>query len=470
MSASVASKTLLNAPIAPTLWRMTWPVIVGVATLISFNVIDTFFVGLLGTAPLAAISFTFPVTFMVISLTIGLGIGTSAVIARKLGADRVEHARFDGTCALLLSAVLVGILAAIGYLFLEPTFQLLQAQDELMPLIRDYMTWWYAGAVLLVIPMIGNSILRASGDTRTPALIMASGGLLNAIFDPILIFGIGPIPGYGIAGAAMASVLSWTIGVVLVLAYLKRKQLLSLVAPAGASIRHSMRQILSIGLPAASANMMTPLAMAVLTAIIAGYGPAAVAAFGVGTRLESLASIIVLSLSMSLPPLISQNFGANKMNRVGEAYHVALKSVLWVQGIIYLGLVVFAPWIAALFTDEPEVAEIVRLFIYIMPLGYGLQGWIILTNSSFNALHRPMNAFWLSVIRLFVCFVPLSYLGSVLADLPGLFIGGVVANVLTAAFAYIWFRRTLAEAQASEELAEKQANKQEKKTTEQHTI
>src|SRR5690606_34994801 len=112
----------------------------------------------------------------------------------------------------------------------------------------------------------------------------------------------------GVQGAALASLISWIIGSGLVLWYLSYKQLLSLKAPADASWLRSARQILNIGVPAAGANMLTPLAMAVITAIIAAYGAPAVAAFGVGTRLESLASVIILALSMSLPPLISQNF------------------------------------------------------------------------------------------------------------------------------------------------------------------
>lgn len=453
MTATVGSKAMLQAPIQGVLWRMTWPVVIGIATLISFNVVDTFFVGLLGTEPLAAVSFTFPVTFTLISLTIGLGIGTSAVIARKTGAGKNTEAHFDGTIALIVAAVLMGILAAAGYLLMDPIFAALQAQSHLLPYIHDYMSWWYAGAVLLVTPMIGNAILRASGDTKTPSLIMASGGLLNAIFDPILIFGWGPIPAYGVEGAAMASVLSWAIGVLLVLSYLIRKQLLGWHPPAGSTRRleaiRASQQILTIGLPAAGANMLTPLAMAVMTAIIASYGDAAVAAFGVGTRIESLASIIVLSLSMSLPPLISQNFGAQQMSRVGQAYRLALGHVLWIQAFIYLVLVLLAPWIAAAFSQEPAVAELIRLFIYIMPLSYGLQGWIILTNSSLNALHLPLHALGLSIVRLFVMFVPLSYLGAWLADIPGLFWGGVVANLITAMIAYLWFQRTLTQASST---------------------
>ena len=447
MATTDASRSLINAPVGKTLWEMTWPVIFGVATLISFNVVDTFFISLLGTDPLAAVSFTFPITFTVVSLTIGLGIGTSAVIARKYGRDKPQEAQFDGFAALSVSALLVLMLSAVGYIFMDSIFTLLQAQQRLLPLIREYMTLWFAGSVMLVTPMVGNAVLRASGDTRTPSLIMASGGLANAIFDPILIFGWGPIPAMGIEGAALASVISWLSGVVLVFWLLNRKQLIRVrIETTRGLFREwvdAARAILKIGLPAAGANILTPLAMSVMTAIIASYGAAAVAAFGVGTRLESLASIIILALSMSLPPLISQNFGANRVDRVREAYGKALKAVFAIQLVIYAAMAITAPWIAMAFAKEQEVARIVELFIYIMPIGYGFQGWIILSNSSFNAIHKPMRALGLSVIRLFVSFVPLSYLGSLLADLHGLFVGGVVANIITAAIAYVWFTRAL---------------------------
>ncbi|MEC7643531.1 MATE family efflux transporter [Idiomarina sp.] len=447
MATTDASRSLINAPVGKTLWEMTWPVIFGVATLISFNVVDTFFISLLGTDPLAAVSFTFPITFTVVSLTIGLGIGTSAVIARKYGRDKPQEAQFDGFAALSVSALLVLMLSAVGYIFMDSIFTLLQAQQRLLPLIREYMTLWFAGSVMLVTPMVGNAVLRASGDTRTPSLIMASGGLANAIFDPILIFGWGPIPAMGIEGAALASVISWLSGVVLVFWLLNRKQLIRVrIETTRGLFREwvdAARAILKIGLPAAGANILTPLAMSVMTAIIASYGAAAVAAFGVGTRLESLASIIILALSMSLPPLISQNFGANRVDRVREAYGKALKAVFAIQLVIYAAMAITAPWIAMAFAKEQEVARIVELFIYIMPIGYGFQGWIILSNSSFNAIHKPMRALGLSVIRLFVFFVPLSYLGSLLADLHGLFVGGVVANIITAVIAYVWFTRAL---------------------------
>lgn len=447
-SSSRARGQLLQAPVGATLWSMTWPVIFGVLTLISFNVVDTFFISLLGTQELAAVGFTFPVSFTVISLTIGLGIGTSAVIARKLGADNVEGARQVGSSALYLAALLVGSLAFVFFVFTVPIFSMLGATDDLMPLIKDYMYIWYAGAVLLVIPMVGNSILRASGDTKTPSMIMALGGLLNAILDPILIFGWGPIPALGVKGAALASVIAWSIGFSLIIYLLVwRARLIDWRPPEFTIFKSACEKLLRIGIPAAAANMMTPIAMGVLTAVVATHGAPAVAAFGVGIRLESLASVVILALSMSLPPFISQNFGAGQWDRVQEAYRKALAFVMLFQLGIYLLLLLMLPALQFAFAREDAVAEVLALFVWTLPLGYGFQGAIILTNSSFNALHMPSRAFLLSVLRLFVTFVPFAVAGNHFYGLPGLFIGGLIANVVTAVFAYRWFMRVIKQAQ-----------------------
>jgi putative MATE family efflux protein len=436
---------LLKDPVAPTLKSMTIPMIYGMILLMTFNLVDTFFVGLLGTQPLAAISFTFPITFTVISLTIGLGIGTSAVIAKALGKGDKETAKNLATSSLYLSAIIVGILAVVGYLLIDETFLLLGANESLLPLIHQYMDLWFLGCILLIGPMIGNAILRADGDTKTPSIIMGSAGLINAVLDPILIFGFGPIPAMGIQGAAIATLISWVFGLGFVLYILAVKRVLihSHLMSIKAFISAS-RDILHIGLPAAGANMLTPVASAVLTAIVAEYGVSAVAAFGVGSRIESIACLVVLALSMTLPPFISQNFGACNMKRVEEGYKTSIKFVLIWQVLIYVVLVLAAPFIADMFSTEQAVADIIKLFIWILPLGYGLQGVIILTNSSFNALHKPMVALVLSIIRLFVCYVPLSYLGSLWFGLEGFFIGALLGNVVMAAISYTLFSKQCA--------------------------
>jgi len=433
---------LLEDPVAGTLKKMTIPMIYGMVLLMTFNLIDTFFVGLLGTKPLAAISFTFPITFTVISLTIGLGIGTSAVIAKALGKGDHDSAKNSGTAALYLAGVVVGLLSYVGYLFVDEIFLLLGASQELLPLIHEYIDIWFIGSICLIGPMIGNAVLRASGDTKTPSIVMGSAGLINAVLDPIFIFGFGPVPAMGIQGAAIATLISWLFGLGFVLYILTvKRQLIHTKLPSVAAFIKSAKGILHIGLPAAGANMLTPIAAAILTAIVARYGEAAVAAFGVGSRIESIACLVVLALSMTLPPFISQNFGAGKMHRVEQGYKTSVKFVMFWQVAIYLVLVLTAPFIADAFSKEQAVADIIILFIWILPLGYGLQGVIILTNSSFNALHKPMVALVLSIVRLFVCYVPLAYLGSIIYQLDGFFIGGVIGNLLMALISYRLFTK-----------------------------
>ncbi len=433
---------LLKDPVASTLKRMTIPMIYGMVLLMTFNLIDIFFVSLLGTQPLAAISFTFPVTFTVISLMIGLGIGTSAVIAKFLGSDDGESAKNAATASLYLAAIIVMSLSFLGYLFTDELFTLLGAQASLLPLIHQYMDIWYIGSVCLIGPIIGNAILRASGDTKTPSMIMGSAGLINAILDPIFIFGFGPVPAMGIQGAAIATLISWLLGFVFVLVLLtKQKNLIHTHLLTLKQLTSSCRIILKIGLPAASANMLTPIAAAIMTAIAATYGESVVAGFGVGSRIESIASLVILALSMTLPPFISQNFGAGHMHRVKQAYKTSIKFVLFWQVFIYVILIIAAPWIASAFAKEQEVADIIVLFILILPLGYGLQGVIILTNSSFNALHKPMVALVLSLIRLFICYVPLAFLGSYLYGLHGFFIGALIGNLVMAVISYRLFSR-----------------------------
>lgn len=435
---------MLSGDIKTTLRRMTVPMIFGMVMLMTFSIVDTFFVSMLGTEQLAAISFTFPVTFTVISLNIGLGIGTSAIIAKYIGGGDTANAKSIATGALMLAALLVGVLSTIGFFSIEATFSLMGASDELMPYISAYMAPWYLAGVFLAIPMVGNAVLRAFGDTKTPSIIMAAGGGINALLDPILIFGWGPIPAMGIQGAAIATAIAWAVSVFWIIHLLAvKRQLIETRLLSFAEFIVAARGVLKIGLPAAGANMLTPIAGGVMTAVVATYGAEAVAAWGVGNRLESIASIIVLALSMSLPPFISQNYGANQFSRIKQAFDMCAKFVIAWQLFVFIVLALCAPWVAAVFAEEASVARDIRLFLLIVPLGYGLQGIIILANSSFNAMHLPMSALILSILRLFVCYVPIAWLGSYLYGLEGLFWGCVIANLFTACISYFWFNQNI---------------------------
>ena len=304
---------LTEGSIQKSLVRMTLPMIIGMLMLFTFSIVDTLFISFLGTESLSAISFTFPVTFTIMSLAIGLGIGASAVVGRCLGNAELKRAKEAATVINYISFGLAVITVGICWFFMEDLFSLMGASESLMLLIREYMEVWFLGSVLVVCIMTGNSILRATGDTKTPSILMASAGLINATLDPLLIFGYGPFPELGIQGAAWATVIAWTVGFVYLMYLLAYKlELVSRTLPSRAVMMSSGKDMLRIGIPAAGANMMTPVAAGIMTAVAASYGDAVVAGFGVGARLgtycySSYTCHFVLSTAASEPKFRGQS-------------------------------------------------------------------------------------------------------------------------------------------------------------------
>ncbi|EGR7966599.1 TPA: MATE family efflux transporter [Vibrio vulnificus] len=428
---------LLSAPIAETLRKMTVPMIFGMVAILMFNLVDTFFISLLGTEALAAISYTFPVTFAVNCITMGIGVGLSTSIGRLLGQGEAHQAARFTTHGLLLAIVLVALASTLGFFTVTPLFTLLGAKEALIPLIGQYMHVWYLTIPLLVIPMAGNSAIRATGDTKTPAKIMMLAGLINGVLDPLLIFGVGPFPELGIQGAAIASAFSWLgalIGSFYVL--IKREHLLGL--PQWPRLKEDWRQILKVGTPAALSNAMNPLSGAILMMMLSSHGTAAVAAYGAAQRIESILILVLMALTSALTPFMAQNFGAKNPQRAFQGLFVSMRFSVLFQGLVFLMMVPLSIPLAALFSQEQAVRDLLWHYLLVVPISYGFLGIVMMLVSGLNAMHQPLNAFRWSVIRLFVFTLPTAYLGSWLYDIEGLFIGIAVGNILVGLCSYLY--------------------------------
>ncbi|WP_269801414.1 MATE family efflux transporter [Oceanimonas marisflavi] len=437
------SNSLLTAPIGPQLARMTGPMALGIVAIQAFNLVDTFFIGLLGTEPLAAVTFTFPVTFVVLSLAMGLGAGLSACLGQALGAGHHDQAARFTSDSLLLSLGLGLGLAAAGLASLDPLFTLLGAEAALMPLIHDYMLIWYAASPMLVLPMVCNAAIRATGDTRTPGLVMLVAGLVNGVLDPLLIFGLGPFPALGIRGAAMASACSWLMAMVVALYLLQhRERLLSGRRPALAPLLQHWRQLLQVAIPASFTSVLNPVATALLMLLLADFGTETVAAFGAASRIEALVLIVMMALSSVLAPFISQNTGAGLHQRSRHGLLLAMRFALLFQLGVFIVLWWLAPWLAGLFTDSTEVSELLQLYLRLVPLSYGLQGCFMLLGAALNGLRVSVISLLLNGVRLFGLLLPLAWLGARLAGAEGIFTGILLANLLTGLIAclFAWRR------------------------------
>jgi putative MATE family efflux protein len=435
----VVKPDLLRDPVGTALYRTAVPTTIGAVAVIAYYLANTFFVSLLGTDELAAIGFTFPATILFTYFGVGLGIGTSALVGKAIGSKNPEQAS-EITFASMAMGMLIGLLFTIpALLSIDYVFPKLGAGPEHMALIHGYMDIWYWGMPLQLMQFAGTAVIRATGNAKLHGKLMTISAIINAVLDPILIFGIGPWDGLGIGGAALATVIAWLFTIVVICYQLcVKEKLLSFRLPAFANLLASWRRLLVITAPAALANMITPMASGVLTATIAVYGPEAVAAYGVASRLESFIMIVVLGMSMSVPPFISQNYGAKHFDRVQQGLRLALRFVLFWQMGLYVVVALLAPWIAAIFTQEQSVRDIIVMVLRIMPATYAFQGMVVLSASSFNALHAPRNGLITSLLRFFVFYVPLALLGNHLGGLQGLFIGAALGNVLAGVVITKW--------------------------------
>jgi putative MATE family efflux protein len=416
-------KDLTQGSIVKKLVQLSLPMMLGIISMVAFNLIDTFYVGQLGKKELAALSFTFPVIMIIFSFIQGLGIGATALIAKSIGRKEHDKAARETTDSITLTLLITGFFVIIGLLTLKPTFSLLGADAETAILVEEYMQIWYVALFFVSAPYVGNSAIRATGDARTPALIMLFAVIINAVLDPILIFGYLGAPAMGLKGAAIATAISRALTMVLAFYVLiRREKLIIFDIPTWAVLRGCWKSILNIAVPSGLARLVVPITTGVITSIMASYGDYAVAAFGVGSRIEFLASSILFALAASIGPFVGQNFGSQKLDRVKEAVRISVRfAFFW--GLFAWGILsLFARQVASIFNDNAQVLDAVQSYLWIVPAGYGLQGILSIINSHLNTVNKPLPASLIIVIQMLVIGIPIIFLGNRLAGIEGVFI------------------------------------------------
>lgn len=440
-SGNAKRAALTEGRVGATLIRLSIPLVFAFVSMLLFNLVDTIFVGMLGTDELAAISFSFPAVFFFNSISIGIGTGVTSLVSRTVGACKTSRLG-----ALTISTLLLGLLIGIavtvtGIATMEPLFNALGASGSILEMIKGYMTWWYLGAVFISVPILGGSVLRGLGDMKRPMYILIAAVVLNVVLDPILIFGFGPIPSLGMEGAAIATVIARFVTLPLTLIVLRKEEglLVEWMVPIR-NILKSWWDILKVGIPATFVNILAPVNTAIITTILAGYGKEVVAGFGAGTRLEALLLMPPIALSVALIPFIGQNSGASRWDRVRMAIKFSNRlSAAW--GIlIYLLLSSTSLLTVRLFTSNPEVIDAYWRFFVFSGMGYTLISVSFTAGSAFNAVGRPMPSAVLNIIRLIAFMVPFMLVGRHLLGLEGIFLGIALSNILAGMAGIVWLK------------------------------
>jgi putative MATE family efflux protein len=432
---------LTEDPIGKSIMSLMWPMMIGMIAIMSYNIVDTFFIGQLGTLELAAISFTFPVAFIVGAISIGLGTGTSSVASRLFGSRELDQIQRITTHAALLAVLIGGCVLILGLNTIEPVFRLLGADDTTLPIIERYMSIYYYGSFFLIVPMIGNAVLRSSGDVKTPAYLMMAGAFLNLILDPIFIFGWGPVPRMEIEGAALSTVLanalagSASFGVLYFRDHLirwKREDLHLLI--------DSWRRILHVGIPSLASSLVAPISTAFITWQVSQFGQEAVAGFGVAARVEGVALMTLMALSAAITPFTGQNYGAKNYSRVMGGMRYAYRWGMMYGLAVAVILFIAAPVITGWFTNDAVALATSGMHLQLVPWTYGFLGMSMVSVSAFNAVGKPGPGMLVSMSRTIGIYAPLAFVLASLLQLRGVFLAAFCANIISGLLGYFWFR------------------------------
>lgn len=440
----MVSNDLTQGSVSSQLVRLAVPMVWGIFAIMFMSLADTYFVGQLGTDELAAMGFTFPVVMVMSSLAFGIGIGASSVIARAIGAGEQERVQCYSTQSIIMALVVAILLAVLGLLTIEPVFRLLGAPEELLPLIRDYMDIWYLGSFMVVVPMVGNAGIRASGNTRLPSYIMMTVALANVVFNPILIFGLFGLPRLELQGAALATLGAYFIALLVSLYILKFKLNFLTLHACRSRVIESWKAILRIAIPAAGTNLVGPISAATTTWMIAQFGSSAVAGYSVASRIEMFCMLVLMATASALAPFAGQNWGAGRADRLKEALGLGFRFALFWGAAMAVLMWLFSDYLIHLFTQDEAAVAAANQYLRIVPLSFGLLGIIAMVSSVANGVGEPIPALVMTVTRLVIIYIPLALLLSNFMGLSGVFIATAAANFLVGFGAMWWANRQCA--------------------------
>ncbi|MFK7752384.1 MAG: MATE family efflux transporter [Sedimentitalea sp.] len=412
---------------------------VGLMAVFLVDFIDMVFISMLGNSELAAaIGYAGAILFFTTSFSIGMAIAAGALVARALGAGDVDLARERATHALIYGVVFGAIFTVLIWLNLALFVSLLGATGDTADLAVGYLQIIVPTLPILLIAMTASAVLRAHGDARRAMMATIWGGVVNAVLDPILIFGLD----LDLTGAALASVAARiAIAVTAILPLMRHYGGFSTPSPGG--LWRDLPPVLTIAAPAILTQLATPIGQAYVTRAMAEFGEAAVAGMAIVGRITPVAFGVIFALSGAVGPIIGQNFGAGNTARVREAYRAAVIFVAIVVLTISAILFGLRTPVVALFDATGLTHELIFLFCGPLALAFFFNGLIFVSNAAFNNLGHPFYSTWINWGRHTLGTIPLVLLGSAWLGAPGVLIGQAVGGMIFGLLALVLARKVL---------------------------
>ncbi len=430
---------ILSANILKTLFRLSIPTMIAFTFQTTFNFVDRFFISKTGDLQLGAIGMSFAVQSILIAIGSGIGAGSSSIVARLIGAGKRRDASIAAEHSLLIVVVFSIVFTAFGPLLTKPLFRLLGASPLMLPYVLDYINIILLGSFFQFFSMIGNGIIRGEGNTVTPMRVMLAGTFTNIILDPILIFGLGPIPALGIKGAAIATVIGRGVSsLILAFSIFGEKNIIKINFKIFHFDFSFVRGVFSVGGPSIVSQLASSLGLSLLFVILRQYGDSVKAAFTMGFTYQQIAFLPIIGMSMGVLTMVGQNFGAGNYARVRETLFKALLSSTLLIGLFTVIYSIGNDRLVRIFSDAPEVVRAGKKLLMILSFGFPFIAIRMVVVNLFQGLGRGFRALIINLLQMIGLTIPLAALFSYFMGVDGVWYGFFAGNVITAIVAGSW--------------------------------
>lgn len=434
---------LIDGPVAKNLFYLSLPVIVINLLHTAYNLADTFWLGQYSGDALAAITFAFPLVFFLISLGMGLAVAGSVLVAQFEGSGNKERRNYAASQTIGFSALVSVALGIFGFLFIGDIVGLLGATGDVASSASGYLEIVSLGIFAMFGFLVFQSLMRGFGDTVTPMILMFATVVLNIIIDPIFIFGWWIVPRLGVEGAAIATVLSRSLALIIGIWILfTGKKGLEISLSEMKPDLSFFKKMTGIGVPASVEGVGRSVSVNAVTAVVGwSFADPIVAGFGIGIRVFSMIFLPAAAVGRGVESMTGQNLGAERFERAGETARDGAKYSFLILTTLGVITFIFARPIASIFTPDPEIAMTAAEFLRYVAFSFGFIGVLRSYNGSFRGAGKTVTAAVISIATLGLIRLPIAYLGSIQIGTKGVWAAFFISNVLGAVIAYLWYQK-----------------------------
>ena len=425
------------------LWTLAIPILAGMSIQTIYTTVDMIYIGRLGGDAIAAIAFNMPLLFFVLGLSMGLGSGVTASIARFIGASDKINADNSAEHALLMASGISIFMVIAGLLYGKQVLVVLGTPPELISIAWSYLRVITIGLFFMVFSGFFRSILAGEGDMKTPMIITGIGTVLNIILDPIFIF----VLGYGVPGAAIATVISQAVvfSIFIYLFLIKEHTYVTFRMRDFSFSRFILYDIVKVGVPASMAMIIMSVGQAVFNKILVSYSAFSVAAFQIGGRVDVIIFLPIMAIATALTTLVGMFYGAKDFENVKLIIKYGMLRSVFITTAGSIIIFIFAPLIVKVFSNEPEIQQITVTYLRLIVFIYPLISIAMTSGRVMQGLGLGVPMLVTTIIRVLGVSVPLALIFNYVLHKPieWMWYSMMIATVIAVTIAVLWLRFAL---------------------------